>query len=118
MVGGQGWRRRRQQGARVETECSGGGLIALTRHLQLVRLLKALSPIARRSRTPLKRHRITKDGESREALYAPPWEPVADAPMTVDAALGLVEDGLLLKCLKYETDDEVVVVRRVANLDR
>jgi hypothetical protein len=38
--------------------------------------------------------------------------------MTVNAALDLVEDGLLLKCLKYEPDDEVVVVRRVANLDR
>ena len=42
MVGGRGRRRRRQQGARVKTKCGGGGLIELTRHLQLVRLLKAL----------------------------------------------------------------------------
>jgi hypothetical protein len=51
-------------------------------------------------------------------LYAQAWEPVVDAPITVNAALDLVEEGLLLKCLRYETDDEVVVVRRGANLDR
>jgi hypothetical protein len=81
--------------------------------------LKALdswTPIACRSRTPIQRERVTKKGETRIVLYSHQWEPIADAPLTIAAACELEAEGLVIKCMRYEKDQELVVVRRVRAL--
>jgi hypothetical protein len=41
---------------------------------------------------------------------------VADAPLSIDAACMLADDGKLIKCLRYAGDSEEVVVRRRTRL--
>ena len=81
-----------------------------------MRDLNTWTPIASRSRTPKRRTRITKDGETKGILQAQQWQPIAGAPMTPEDACKLAEEGLLLKALRFErvTNTEYVVIRRVA----
>jgi hypothetical protein len=78
--------------------------------------LTTWTPIASRSREPIRRVRQEKDGATRVVLYAHAWAPVDGAPLSIDAACELADDGLLVKAIRYAGDQEHVVVRRVKAL--
>jgi hypothetical protein len=56
-----------------------------------MRKLDKWTPIASRSRLPVRRERQEKRGKTRAVLYAHAWEPVDGAPLTIDVACELAE---------------------------